>query len=517
LIARNNSQATFWLVPLLSIAGRSLVRGFRLKLLIDTNIYIPLEPCSSQDVHVNLPQAVELAGLSQKLGFHLFVHGSQREDIQADKNRERRLLRLKLFVKYALLPSNPAMPPSLKAIVGEPGRGTNDWVDYQLLAAVACSAVDFLVSNDDRLLRKARRLGIASRVLSLEDAVAALRMLADKPGALPPAVKSLPAYDLKIGDTIWDSFRVDYPGFNGWLEMCQHEHRQCWVIEAADSSYAAIAIVKTEWAGKAGETPRKLKICSFKVSSSHTGRKLGELLLKSIFQYVLVNNHDEAYITVYPKQIGLIELLIDFGFAHSGEKPDGELILLKPFRWTEDERTRVDALGFHIRYGPSAVDADRADVFVVPITPRYHRMLFPDTQNQLSLFPGEQAFGNSIKKAYLCHSGVRKVAPGSILLFYRSEDLQTILNVGVVEQTLVSADPSAIRTLVMPRTVYTAREIEELCSKDTLVIMFRQCLRSCEPISLKDLKQHGILRGAPQTITELKGDAKAWIIRQMGM
>ncbi len=483
-----------------------------MKLLLDTNIYIPLEPTGFADVHVNMPRATELAGLCNKLGFQLFVHPAQRLDIGHDSDEQRRSLRLALLGKYAPLPSSPPMPEHLSAILTEPDKSSNDWVDYQLLAALSCGAVDYLVSNDDGVHRWARRLGIPGRVLSLDDAVLYLSSLADRGTVPPPAVVEMRAYELRE-DPIFDSFREDYGNFDAWLEKCKLEHRQTWVIDSG-SGYAGVAIVKTE--SKDVFAPDKtLKLCSFKVSEGHGGRKYGELLLKAVFGYARENGHADVYVTVFPKYAKLIHLLEDFGFEEAGHEPSGEIRLSKPLAPTSEDRLARDPLAFHVRFGPYVLDMERPDLFIVPILPTYHRMLFPEWEKQRSLFPGEQAFGNTLKKAYLCHSNNRHVGPGSVLLFYRSDDTRAITNIGVAEQAIRSQSASEIQELVMPRTVYSAGEIGRMCRRETLAILFRHCPVPVQPVSLHTMLESGVLAGPPQTITRVRGEAKAWIVRRL--
>ena len=64
-----------------------------------------------------------------------------------------------------------------------------------------------------------------------------------------------------------------------------------------------------------------LKLCTFKVRPEKRGVKLGELLLKKAFWFAQVNNYDLLYITAFPKQGALIDLLEYYAFRHTASAP----------------------------------------------------------------------------------------------------------------------------------------------------------------------------------------------------
>lgn len=394
-------------------------------------------------------------------------------------------------------------------------RGSNDDVDNQLLAAVAAPAVDYLVTEDQGLMRKAAKVGLQDRVLSLSEAVEMLEALFDKPTAPPPAVESKTAYRLNQSDPIWDSFRVDYPQFDEWLQKCKREHRQSWVISGA-GRYAGVTIVNAEKQPPAPLKGKVLKICSFKVDPDHSGYRFGELLLKTIFRYALENSYAWLFVHVFEKHGALVALFEEFGFQSIGRSESDELVLAKPMNPSASNE-KLAGLPFHVRFGPSHVDWS-SDAFIVPIRPIYHGLLFPDRQeqDQPTLFEGEHPFGNSIRKAYLSRSTIKRLSPGSILLFYRSEDMQGLTEMGVVENVLRSSDASEIASFVARRTVYSFKEIEQMAAEaGILAIRFRDATLIKPAIRLQELIGAGVLKDAPQSITQLSPAAKKWTMTRI--
>lgn len=104
--------------------------------------------------------------------------------------------------------------------------------------------------------------------------------------------------------------------------------------------------------------------------------------------------------------------------------------------------------------------------------------LFPDLSSlKGSLFEKDQSLyscqGNTIKKAYLCHSKIKAIQQGDIVLFYRSTDKKSIQCIGIVENVLFSEDINEVFPIIAKRTVYTFSEVQEFLRKKTLVILFR--------------------------------------------
>ena len=478
-----------------------------MKLLIDTNIYIPLEPTSPSELTAVSSLAAKLAELAARTSTQLWLHPAQRVDIAQDRELVRRRGRELLFDKYPVL----NLPLS-----GQPEQRTNDWVDEQLVSALRSNAVTALVTEDKRLTKRAvQELG-PERVLTLADAIASLSALLDQPVEPPPSVESVAAYSLNGKDPFWDSFRAQYEGFDRWFARCQQEHRQSWMIRAPDGQgIAGAAIVNPELQEVRGK--KTLKICSLKVDSAHSGRRYGELLLKTIFHYAYQNGFDTLFITAFPEHQQLIALLLEFGFREDeSSRTNSELSFTKHLDRSDPQSPTVDPLAFFVDRGPFVIDLYGPLAFLVPILPVYHRMLFPELQQQLPLTHASQAYGNSLRKAYLSSSPITLLQPGAVLYFYRSDDARAVNAWGVVEEVLRSESADEIGGFVLPRTVYSGVEIKRMCSRGpVLAIMFRQILRRIEPqISFRMMRAGGALNGPPQSITKLAPKGQEWMRNQ---
>lgn len=487
-----------------------------MKFLIDTNILISLEPTSSAAIEPGAREAAEVARMIQQSGNTIVVHPHVLADIARDHDLQRRAHREYVLGKYPTLDGAPPITAADEAVLGVAAAASNDWVDNHLLVAVARDAVDYVITQDNAIHARAGRLGIADRVLTTADALMMLRALFPTTPTPPPAVRSVRAHTLIQSDPIFDSFRDDYADFDSWLRRCKLQDRPTWVIDG-DRGLAAVCIAKSERDAGHGMAGNILKVCSFKVSESRVGARFGELMLKTIFVYAHENAFEWIYVTVFEKHEWLIALLKQFGFDQSAERTKlGELVMTKPTRPTADPAAAAP-LDYAIRFGPCRWSWDCANVWIVPIQPRFEQVLFPERQEQAALFSGMQPSGNAIRKAYLCRAPLRVIEPGDVLAFYRSTDSQGIRTLGVVENWIASTDPERILQFVSRRTVYSMADIKAMASgeREVLAIRFRQVLHEFHEIPYTDLRAANVVAGPPQTIVRARPEGLPWLIARL--
>lgn len=480
-----------------------------MKFLLDTNIIIAAEPTTQSDVEAQTANVAKLVGLIAELGSQSYIHPASFDEVGKDKDEERRAMRRKLLSKYLRIEAPPPVTQEMISVLGKPKPNSHNATDMLLLATIVGNAVDFLVTNDDGIHRRSAKLNLTERILTVDEALATVRGLLPKPIQTPPAVDQVKCYQLQKTDSIFDSLREDYSEFDVWLGKCQREHRPAFSIKDGDQ-YAAVAIVKEEVLNDIDLSGTALKICTFKVAETASGFRYGELLLKALFDYIHSRGIPQSYLTCYPKQTSLIRFLQRFGFFKHSQLQNDELVFVKRFLPSKRDRLGLSALDFHRQYGPFQMKVADVEKFVIPIQPKYHKILFPDLEDQLNLLAGSDACGNSILKAYLCNASVKDLPPGSIALFYRSQDERHIQAVGVVDKCLRSSNAAEIVQFVGKRTVYSLKAIESMCSKETLAILFRYAKR-VPSVSLAELIENNALLAAPQQITRIKQDANQWI------
>ena len=118
---------------------------FIMKVLIDTNIIIRREDNTiiSQEL-AEFFKLVDIANIS------CYVHPASIEDINKDKNEERRKITLSKIKVYPPLPNPP--DPSSNVVfqsVIKKSKNKNDEVDAKILYALYRNAVDYLMATSE--------------------------------------------------------------------------------------------------------------------------------------------------------------------------------------------------------------------------------------------------------------------------------------------------------------------------------------------------------------------------------
>lgn len=488
------------------------------KFLIDTNIVIGLE-----DNHQVDSSLAELARRCATHHVRLFVDGAVDDDVRRDNDLARQAVTLSKLERFERLrgvryPSNDVLARSFGTISSD-----NDRSDVRLLYCLELKAADFLITRDAGLHRRARRCSLGPRVLSVEEAVQWLRQTFEPKHVELPYIVERPAYAVNRQDPLFESLRVDYPGFDAWFEKCAQEHRPCWVVEVS-GQMAGIVIRKDELRSESPVTlpgHRILKLCTFKMAERFRGEKFGEQLLKQCLWHAQANAYDIIYLTAYADKEDLLVLLRSYGFVQTSRQPNGEFVVEKALHHGAIEPgAHVDLLEFNRKCYPRFYDGDRAAKYCVPIRGPYHEKLFPEIsfRPHLPLFSGldmprtrtatqhqERMPGNTIRKVYLCRAQSKGLRPGDVLFFYLSRDdrldaSQSITTVGIVEAVRTCKDADELIRMTAKRSVFSIEELREIQSQSPTPVKVIDFLlvRHLEPcVTLRQLVDTGVFNARP--------------------
>lgn len=506
-----------------------------IKILIDANIVIGLEDDRPIDQRFS-----SFVRKCSEHGIRLFVGSSVREDIKQDKDSRRRSITLSKLEKFELL--RPLLfSEGADARFGSIGK-ENDARDVELLVTLDRQTVDFLVTQDGGIHRRAAAAGLARKVLTIEDALSWIEQSFDPKEIQLPFIAKRKAYEIDRSDAIFESLREGYPGFDRWFDTCVQDHRDCWVVEVG-RELAGIIIRKTEDHAAANTRnfgKKILKICTFKMKPEYRGQKFGEHLLKQALWFAHRNRYDLVYLTAFEDQEILIDLLVSYGFEKTLIRSNGEFVLEKVLSSAPIEaRGSEDIVAITRKFYPRFYDGSSVRKFCIPIQPQYHRKLFPEiaaAATSLPLFPesefgpmmalgpGERTPGNTIRKVYLCRAQTQAIRPGSVIFFYMSKDdrfrrSQSLTSVGVVEQLTTASTLEMLIQVTAKRSVFSVQELNGLLSSSDAplrVIDFLLIGHLEPPIGLDTLLSLGIFnRRPPQTIQEIDDDGYSALRQRM--
>lgn len=501
-----------------TLPSRVVVSG-GLSVLIDSNVFIAAA-AHPHEGHEYGAEASELLRLCAQLGYRVMISHGTRADIA--RAGDRRASREKELSKFFVLDA-VHVPAGLAGQAGfPPVMSENDRTDLEVLAAFHAGLGDWLVSNDSKFRKRAKRVVPDPDVVySLTEALDSLRRFLDTP-TLMPAVQQVKAYQLNLDAPIFDSLKDGYPpngadpGFVGWWRGKVTADQRPAIILGETADPQGLAVLKDEDHPDYGLTGRVTKICTFKVDDDFSGTKRGEALLKATLDYVRLNGRDTVFLEVLPSVDTLPGWLEGFGFhpLSGAATSRGEAVYVKRLA-PQPGDPPLPALGHAVEYGPGSAHAERA--FLVPIQSKWHRRLLPEADWQLALDPLGEPCGNAIRKAYLCRSPSRLLLPGDLLVFILTgEGVARATCTGVVEDTLASSDPDSIVAFVGSRTVYSVPEIRSMTrSGEVLAIRFRLDRVLPRPWTADTLRSQHVMVSTPQSIATAQPEGVEWLRTQL--
>ena len=339
---------------------------------------------------------------------------------------------------YDILKTASELNETVKSNFEPTDKDENDKNDTILINELFCERCDIIITEDRGLHNKAKILNINDKVFTIDGFIAYCN--AEYPELLDYKVLSVQKEyfaKINIDDSFFDSFKIDYPGFDIWFKKksdeiayCCKKDRQILAflylkIEDNDENYADITPIFLQ--------KKRLKIGTFKVVLN--GFRLGERFLKIIFDNALKSRVGEIYVTIFDKSLEherLIALLTDYGFYSHGtknSKSGEEKVYVRDFTPTfsfENPSRSFPYLSLNSRF------------FLNPIWPDYHTDLLPDSilnTEKKEEFLDDKPFRNAIKKVYISRSYYKDLKKSDIIIFYRTGGYYkgVVTTIGIVD------------------------------------------------------------------------------------
>ena len=438
-----------------------------MKVLLDTNIVIHREAST-----IIRQEIGSLFGWIDRLHYEKCIHPLSIEEIRKHQDPSTVKSFEAKIKNYHELKTQAPEVPEISEIRKKYDDTDNDYIDTSILKEVYCDRVDLLITEDRNIHLKALILGIPEKVFTIDAFLE--KVTAENPELADYNVLSVKKEyfgNVSFSDSFFDSFRDDYPGFEKWFNRKAEE--TAYICTSGTGDLLAFLYVKLEREDEEYsdinpkfEPKRRLKIGTLKVVSN--GYKLGERFFKIAFDNALLLNVEEIYVTIFNKTQDherLILLFQDWGFKHHGIKYSSggeEQVYVRDFTPVADCRNPCVTYPYISR---------NTRKFIVPIYPKYHTELFPD-----SILKTESPFDfveskpnrNAISKVYISRSIERDLKAGDIIVFYRTKTdkpayySSVATTIGVVQQ--VFTDISSLKQFIdrcRKRSVFTNSELAE--------------------------------------------------------
>lgn len=277
--------------------------------------------------------------------------------------------------------------------------------------------------------------------------------------------------EIDLADPFFGSLKADYEEFPVWFKKKADQGESAYLYKAKE--LIGFLYVKVE-DGKVLDIdpPIKngvhLKVGTMKIEAH--GTKLGERFIKKIFDHAVEVEADDAYVTVFAKHKGLIDLYTRYGFAPYAVKngPNGqEMVLIKSFHDVKDD----------ILLDYPRIQADDVTIGLLAIYPKYHSKFLPDSILKTEDFSilDDVSHANSIHKIYV--SGIPATGTlkrGDLLVMYRTSDRKgpalyrsVATSIGVVEETRRIKSFATLDEFLKyarPYSIFSKDELEEMYS-----------------------------------------------------
>lgn len=432
-----------------------------MRILLDTNIIIHREASKVYNQDIGL-----LFHWLDKLHYQKCIHPATVEEINTYQDEEVvNTMKIKIVNYNVLRTLSQDTPQTLH--LNTLDKIQNDFNDTAILKELLNNRVDYLITEDKGIHRKAKFLGISEKVFKIDSFIEKVSF--ENPELSDYKVLSVKKDffgNINLKDNFFSSFLEDYQEFEWWFN--KKSDNISYICET-NGEVKAFLYLKVEDANSENynditpifQPKKRLKIGTFKVES--TGYKLGERFLKIIFDNALRNNVEELYVTIFDKreeQQRLISLLEEWGFVHWGTKETKngiEQVLVRDFNKNVNPQPQI-SFPFVSR---------NANKYIVPIYPEYHTELFPDSilnNESPRNFVENEPHRNALKKVYISRSFNRNLNPGDLVIFYRTGgNYQGVVStIGIVE-SIIDNIPSEEKfiDLCRKRSVFSDAELKK--------------------------------------------------------
>lgn len=272
--------------------------------------------------------------------------------------------------------------------------------------------------------------------------------------------------DLPLEDPFFDSLKAAYSEFPDWFARKAHE--DVYVVDD-DAELSGMIYLKREDGPVTDVDPPLadciwLKVGTLKIVGR--GTRLGERVLKKIFDTAVLQGVDGIYVTVFDIHSDLIALFERYGFRPHATKTTAngeELVLVRIL--TEMTGNMLSDYPFIHFTGRNA--------WLLAVYPMYHSRLLPDSilNNEPREIVQDVSHTNTIHKMYIGRIPLTRMSRGDVVILYRTTDRQgpayyrsVATSICVIEEVRRKRDFASVEDYVAytkPHSVFSEEELRE--------------------------------------------------------
>ena len=486
------------------------------KILLDTNIIIHRE-AMKQWINPNIGI---LFYWIEKCWFEKWIHPLTIKEIEWHQDKDLVNLMKNKINSYSILKSLSIDDQYIKNLKTS-DKTWNDINDTEILKEVYNNRVDYLITEDKNIHRKARELWIDYKVYDIDTFLE--RLISENPEFNDYSVLSVKKetiWCLDVNDSFFDSLRTDYPLFNERLNKKSQDTAYVYRWENWDIQW--FLFLKVEWKNERYwdinpifSEKKRLKVWTFKVT--HPWYKLWERFLKIIFDNAINHHVDEIYLTIHNswgEKESLISLISKRWFYEWWKKWE-ELVFVRNFERSFNFNNPLETYPYISK---------NSKIFVCPIYKEYHTEMFPDsiltTESSLD-FSEPEPHRNSIRKIYLSRTyDFNRIHKWDTILIYMaawSRYSSVITSICVVDDVIYNVSSlDELKKHCNKRTLFSDEELKQWREyippkrptykpeKNLMIVKFTYNIALPAPkVNYDKLLKLNILKEPPRTFTEI--------------
>lgn len=286
--------------------------------------------------------------------------------------------------------------------------------------------------------------------------------------------------DTKLSDPFFDSLKADYREFPAWFAKKKDEP----VYVARDDTSGKLSgfvYLKVEEGPLSDVSPplpakRRLKVGTLKIIAH--GTKLGERVLKKVFDKALSEKVDEIYVTIFAHHGPLMKLFKRYGFVEIGSKSTvngEELVLCRSLHSTTGDIIKDYPL----------IHSNGVKKYLLAIYPEYHTSLLPDSilHTEKPHIVEDVSHTNTIHKVYIGKIPLGRLSRGDIVVMYRTTDKKgpafyrsVATSICVIESVKAKKDFKSLEEFLeftRPHSVFSDEDLEDWFSSNPRLYVAR--------------------------------------------
>ncbi|MDQ0454614.1 GNAT family N-acetyltransferase [Rhizobium paknamense] len=310
--------------------------------------------------------------------------------------------------------------------------------------------------------------------------------------------------ELSIDDPFFDSLKAGYDEFPVWFNGKAQEN--VYVVVDDHSRLSGMIYLKSEDGPVTDVVPHLsdghwLKVGTLKIEGK--GTKLGERVIKKIFDTALDVGATGIYVTVFEVHESLINLFSRYGFQQTGTKTTKngvELVLARSL--TTHSTDMLKSYPF--------IRTANANLWLLAVYPEFHSRFLPDSilNNEPKEIVQDVSYTNTIHKIYVAKLPLTRMKKGDAVVMYRTTDgrgpafyRSVATSICVVEETHRREDFASLEDFLeytKPHSVFTEDELKDMYAswtrlytvKMTYNIAFNKRITRGNLMDLADVPEH---------------------------